>query len=111
MRGVDFASRLGITPASASSLEQSEAAGTISLQSLRRAAEVLDCDLVYALVPRKSLTTTLERRACAKADEMIGNVHQTMSLEAQGADSLTARRLSREAIIQSLLEKPSSLWK
>ncbi|MCE9587838.1 MAG: mobile mystery protein A [Verrucomicrobia bacterium] len=111
MRGVDFAQRLGIAPASASALEQSEAAGTISLKSLRKAAEVLDCDLVYALVPRKGLTSAMERRAGAKADEMLGNVNQTMRLEAQGVDSLAARKQSRETIIKSLLEKPSSLWK
>ena len=111
MRGVDFAQRLGIAPASASALEQSEAAGTISLKSLRKAAEVLDCDLVYALVPRKGLTSALERRAGAKADEMLDNVNQTMQLEAQGVDSLAARQQSRETIIKSLLEKPSSLWK
>jgi len=111
MRGVDFAQRLGIAPASASALEQSEAAGTISLKSLRKAAEVLDCDLVYALVPRKGLTSALERRAGAKADEMLGKVNQTMQLEAQGVDSLAARQQSRETIIKSLLEKPSSLWK
>jgi predicted DNA-binding mobile mystery protein A len=111
MQGVDFAQRLGIAPASASALEQSEAAGTISLKSLRKAAEVLDCDLVYALVPRKKLALAMERRAGAKADEMLGNVNQTMQLEAQGVDSLPARKQSREAIIKSLLEKPSSLWK
>jgi len=111
MRGVDFAHLLGIAPASASALEQSEAAETISLKSLRKAAEVLDCDLVYALVPRKGLTSALERRAGAKADEMLGNVTQTMRLEAQGVDSLAAQQQSRETIIKSLLEKPSSLWK
>ena len=111
MQGVDFAHRLGIAPASASALEQSEAAGTISLKSLRRAAEVLDCDLVYALVPRKKLASALEQRACSKADEILDTVNQTMRLEAQGVDSLAARKQSRETIIKSLLEKPSSLWK
>ena len=42
---------------------------------------------------------------------MLGNVNQTMRLEAQGVDSLAARQQSRETIIKSLLEKPSSLWK
>ena len=111
MQGIDFAKRLGIAPASASALEQSEAAGTISLKSLRRAADALDCDLVYALVPRKKLASALEQRACAKADEMLGNVNQTMRLEAQGVDPNKARMQSRETIIKSLLEKPSSLWK
>jgi hypothetical protein len=42
---------------------------------------------------------------------MLGNVNQTMRLEAQGVDPHKARLQSRETIIKSLLEKPSSLWK
>lgn len=111
MRGVDFARRLGVAPATAAALEKSEATGTASLESLRKAAEVLDCDLVYALVPRGKLASKLEQRAGAKADEMLGQVNQTMRLEAQGVDPITSRRQSREVIIKSLLEKPAALWK
>jgi predicted DNA-binding mobile mystery protein A len=111
MRGVDFARRLGVAPATAAALEKSEATGTASLESLRKAAEVLDCDLVYALVPRGKLASKLEQRAGAKADEMLGQVNQTLRLEAQGVDPITSRRQSREVIIKSLLEKPAALWK
>lgn len=111
MRGVDFARRLGVAPATAAALEKSEAIGTASLESLRKAAEVLDCDLVYALVPRGKLASKLEQRAGAKADEMLGQVNQTMRLEAQNVDPITSRRQSREVIIKSLLEKPAALWK
>ena len=66
---------------------------------------------MYALVPKNTLASVLEQRACAKADAMMSQVNQTMRLEAQGVDSLMARKQSRETIIKSLLEKPSSLWK
>jgi len=111
IHGVDFARRLGTAPATASALELSEVAGTISLNSLRKAAEVLDCDLVYALVPRKKLTSVLEKRAGEKANEMLRQVAQSMRLEAQGVDPTRARKQSYEAMIKSLLEKPSALWK
>jgi predicted DNA-binding mobile mystery protein A len=109
--GVDLARRLGVAPSSVAALENSEASGTVSLNSLRKAAEAMDCDLVYAIVPRSSLGKVLERRANAKADAMLRQVGQSMSLEAQGVKDSTARELSREAIVKSLLEKPSSLWK
>ena len=51
MTGVQFARRLRIRPQSVDALEQSEATGSIQLKTLRRAAEALDCTLVYALVP------------------------------------------------------------
>jgi predicted DNA-binding mobile mystery protein A len=110
MRGVDFAHRLGVAPASAAAMEQSEAAGTISLKSLRKAATILECDLVYALVPKKELASLLEHRACTKAENILRQVGHSMELEDQGV-SIKAQKFSREALIKSLLEKPSELWK
>ena len=63
MTGVQFARRLRVTPQSAEALEKSEANGTIQLKTLRRAAEALDCRLVYALVPNSSLEDNVAARA------------------------------------------------
>ena len=53
--GVQFAKRLLVRPQSVDALEKSEANDSIKLEALRRAAEALDCTLVYALVPNTSL--------------------------------------------------------
>src|ERR1700689_1270651 len=50
-----LAKRLNVTQPSIAALEQSEEKGTIELATLRRAAEALDCRLVYALVPNRTL--------------------------------------------------------
>src|SRR5262245_17388587 len=48
--------RLGFKePSSVKELERNERAGTITLQTLKRAADALDADLVYAIIPRRSL--------------------------------------------------------
>ena len=47
--------RLGITASGVRKLEQAEAADAITLATLRRVAEALDCELHYALVPRQPL--------------------------------------------------------
>jgi len=47
-----FARRLAMTPAGARKLEQAEAEDVITLASLRKLAEALDCELHYALVVR-----------------------------------------------------------
>ena len=47
--------RLGITASGVRKLEQAEAADAITLATLRRMAEALDCELHYALVPRQPL--------------------------------------------------------
>lgn len=87
MTGVQFARRLGITPQSVSALESSEASGQIKLSTLRRAAEALDCTLVYALVPNGSLEGAIRQRARSIALRDLGRVAHTMKLEAQETNS------------------------
>jgi predicted DNA-binding mobile mystery protein A len=58
-----LAARMGRSQAAVSQLERSEVTGGARLESLRRAAEALGCDLVYVLVPRTSLDDTMQTRA------------------------------------------------
>jgi len=74
---------MGIRQSSVHGLERSEADGTIRLATLRRAAEALDCELAYVLVPRRRLEDTVAERARELAREELSRVGQTMSLEAQ----------------------------
>jgi predicted DNA-binding mobile mystery protein A len=108
MTGVQFAKRLHIRPQSVEALEKSEANGAIQLKTLRRAAEALDCTLVYALVPNTSLEGAVRERARKIAVRDLGRVAHTMKLEAQetGDANLEARI---EAYIRDVL-KERDLW-
>ena len=75
--------RLGVAHSSVVQLERSEVSGTIKLVTLARVAEALDCDLVYSLVPRRSLEETVRSQARSIALVEIGRVDRTMSLEDQ----------------------------
>src|ERR1700733_2316935 len=63
MSAAGLAARLGITAGAVTRLEQSEAADRIQLDTLRRAADALGCDLVYLLVPRRPLDVGVSDRA------------------------------------------------
>ena len=91
--GVQLAKRLSIRPQSVEALESSEATGAIQLKTLRRAAEALDCSLVYALVPKSSLDDAVRTRARKIAMRDLGRVAHSMKLEAQdtGDADLEAR--------------------
>ena len=108
MTGVQFAKRLGIRPPSVDALEKSEANGSIQLKTLRRAAEALDCTIVYALVPKKPLEQAVHDRARKIAVRDLGRVAHTMKLEAQetGDSNLEARI---ESYIRDVL-KERELW-
>ncbi|MGA2293114.1 mobile mystery protein A [Bradyrhizobium sp.] len=103
MTGVQFAKRLEIRPQSVEALEKSEANGSIQLKTLRRAAEALDCTLVYALVPNTSLEGAVSARARKIAKRELGRVAHTMKLEAQGTgDANLEARI--EAYVRDVLK-------
>ncbi len=105
-----LARRLGIAQQNADKLENSERAGTITLASLRRAAEALDADLVYAIVPRRKLRDTITKRAREVAKERIAPVAHSMSLEAQG---LSASEIEEQIdeLARDLERRPRELWR
>ena len=86
MTGTQLARRLGMTAQAVVSLERSEANGKIQLDTLRRAAEAMDCVLVYALVPRSSLTEMVDHRARELALQALLRVSHSMALEDQTVD-------------------------
>jgi predicted DNA-binding mobile mystery protein A len=94
--------RLGITAGAVIRLEQSEASDRVRLETLRRTADALGCDLVYLLVPRRPLTAVVRERAREIAHWQVAAAEQTMRLEDQATgqtaeleDQLTQRLLER----------------
>lgn len=111
MAATHLATRLGVTTSTVTRLESSEADDTISLASLRRAAEALGCELHYSLVPRQSLADTLENRALALARQQMASISHTMALEAQATSHETAEAQTR-ALAESLLKgSRRALWR
>ncbi len=92
MSAADLGVRMGVSGASVRSLEEKEITGGIRLSSLRRAAEAMDCTLVYAFIPADGLEETVRRRAQWVLDEQLGRVRQTMALEEQDGEMLPSAR-------------------
>jgi predicted DNA-binding mobile mystery protein A len=110
MTAAQLASRLGIKQPTLSKLERSEARGTITLESLRKAARALDCELVYALVPRRSLQERIAERVRQVAHERVSRVSHTMRLEEQGVDEEHERQQEEQLVQRMLHEPPRNLW-
>ena len=87
--------RLGMAAPSVHSIEESEANGTIQLKTLRRVAEALDCVVVYALVPKVTLTDMVDRRAREIALNALGRVSLSMALEDLEVDRDLEARIQR----------------
>lgn len=112
MTQVQLAARLGIARQSLDDLERAEASGKITLESLRKLADALDCKVVYAVVPNAgSLEAQRRRRALALADALRKSPEHSMKLEAQGISEREAER-HRKMLAEALLRgSPRKLWR
>lgn len=105
-----LAERCGLSKTSIHSIETNEVAGTAQLDSLRTVAKAMECDLVYALVPRDSLQAILDRQAERRAREIVGGVSDSMDLEAQGIDAEEREHQVEALKSRFLRERGRDFW-
>ena len=92
MSGAELGHRMGVSQQRVAALEQAERQFSIQLDTLQRVAYALDCHLVYALVPRTSLTEAVETQARRKATQILRRAAHHSRLENQASnDSIDAR--------------------
>lgn len=108
MRARQMGTRLGMKPQSVIHMEKSESYGTIQLKTLRKAAEALDCTLVYAFVPNSSLEAVVQTRAREIATKELVHIGHTMDLEAQSLSKANREAQIDEYIREHLSER--DLW-
>ena len=82
--------------------------GTVQLDTLRRAAEALDSEVIYFLVPRKPLSQMVTDQARRKTSEMLTQVAHHGRLEDQELD-LAAANDELEAFASGLIDR-RGLW-
>ncbi len=106
--GTQLAKRMGVTRQRLSKLEEAEREGAVTLKSLRRAAEALDCRLVYTFIPIRPLEEIVNKRAHEVASREMGRVFQTMALEDQSLPPEDMERMVVEYIQDHISE--TDLW-
>jgi len=102
----EVARTLGVSRQLPLQLEKAEAEDKITLASLRKMADALDCDLVYALVPKSGTVHQLkEQRAERQARKTVLDAQHSMELEDQ---AVTDIELAIGAETQRILRKTSA---
>lgn len=112
MSQADLAHRMGLTQSAVAKLETGERAGTAQIDSLRRAAQAMGCELVVLMVPRQSLQTSIDRRRLEVYGKLYDKAAAHMSLEDQSVSpELRAVMLrdAEESIPDSVLWRESGL--
>jgi len=104
-----LAKKLNVSTPAVMQFERNEVDENISLKTLKKVAQALDCQLYYSFIPKdRSLSRILEKQAYKKAAMIVKNVHDSMSLEQQEVKN---QKQSVDVLAKELLENYNSkIW-
>ncbi|GGP69903.1 DNA-binding protein [Shewanella saliphila] len=111
MSGSQLGERMGFSRNRISVLERKEVEGDITLNQLQGLAEQLNCDLTYALVPRKPIEDIIDGRATEIASRSLDANSQNMFLEDQTISGEAQIRLLNQIKEQIIESGGRALWK
>ncbi len=109
MTGADLARRMGVHQSRIPAIERGEREQTIKIDTLARAAESLDCDLVYVLVPRRSLDEMVADQARRRAIEHLNYVKVHSRLEDQEVTQDDHKH--QIALLAAAYQRRRDLWR
>ena len=110
MTSAQLGQRIGVSQSRVTRIEKDEAGDAVTLATLRRAAEGLNCTLVYALVPNETLDAIVRDRARAAADSQLARTHHSMKLENQGLEASDLAEERERLAADILAGDPRRLW-
>lgn len=85
----------GLSTPSIAQAERREAEGKVTVETLKTAAEAMNCEFVYMFVPKSEMTTFLESKAYEKAKRILMSADLHMSLEDQKVKGDLEPRIQR----------------
>jgi len=91
-----LARKMDVEQSTVKRYEEAEASGAISLKTLQRIADVLGCELKYAIVPKKTLPQTIRDQALLVTQERMKAISHTMALEDQSISTAEQEALVQE---------------
>jgi len=110
MNGRQLADRLGEHRSRPKQIEKQELTGSLTLKTMRKTAESLDCIFVYGFVPRTSLEETVRIRARQVAARRLARASHLMGLEDQALKTTENKKVLSEMVDELVDTLPSNLW-
>lgn len=110
MSGPQLAKRLKLSKSQVSQIERFEMDDRITLKQLRKVAQALDSELVYALVPKKPINEMLWERAWEKAKALVEKTDVQMKLESQQVSRDLLEAFKEKEAERLIKEMPRDFW-
>ncbi len=97
----------GLATPTIAQAERRELEGKLSLETLRKTAEAMNCELTYSFIPKSDMTEFIEKKAYEKAKRILNVADTHMSLENQKVTSDIEMRILR---LQKKLIAEGKVW-
>jgi len=110
MSGTQLAKRLGVTKARISKVEQDELTASVTLKTMQKMAQAMNCRFVYAMVPQNDIDSIIKDRACEKANKQINRASIQMALENQSLNKEQLTFAINQLTAELVKKMPSDLW-
>lgn len=110
MSARQLAERIGVNQQRIARIEQDEKGGRVTLNTLQKCAEAMDCVFVYGLLPKDSLQQTIKTQARCVAAKRMSRSNQMMRLEKQELSDSEKQKLQDELVDEILNAMPRNLW-
>ena len=111
MTMAQLGTKLGVTKQGVKRIEESEAKGSISINSLKEVGEALELKLVYGFVPNVgSIENLISIKAEKLAQKIVLRTNQNMKLEDQGIGDEKINETIKELANEIKREMRKSLW-
>lgn len=107
MKVKDLAHRAGLSSSTIVQNEKRESEGAVTIDTLNKMAEAMDCELVYAFIPRKEIYELQKEAAIKKAKRLLSIASTHMELEDQKVKVDLKDRI--EALAEELIQK-GEVW-
>jgi len=102
-----LAKSAGLSPATVQQIEKREMSGRVTIETMQKIAAAMECEFVYAFVPRQEFGSFLKSKATAKATRIVHEADVHMTLEDQRVSEDIKDRIDR--IAEDLLAK-GDIW-
>ena len=110
MSGANVADRMDVSRNAIYQAERNEREGAITIAQMRKIAEAMDAEFVYAVIPKGCVEDVIRAQARRKAEARVRRASSHMALESQSLPREQTKRRIDDLAEQLIRDMPSDFW-
>ena len=108
MTTTQLAKRIGVSQPRVFAMEKNEK--NIKISTMERIADALDCDFIYAIVPREKFDDIIYKQAQKKAKKILTKFNKNTELKNQLAEKDVLDTILKDIVKDLLYKNARKLW-